>query len=192
MDAITAARSTRRAFNMDGTVVVQLAVESWIEREALSRILEMRARSRGFSIDLIANDRTVDDTAQIIVWDGEAPLSLMPTDTALIVLADKSATKSQATAADWRENPQGLLEKFERVMDNVSHKQASPVSRQHRRLTQRQEDVLDLLGRGHSNGQIATALGMSENTVRIHVSAIFKTLGVRNRTQAALMVRHAA
>ncbi len=54
-------------------------------------------------------------------------------------------------------------------------------------LTRRQNDVFGLLGQGKSNADIAQDLGMSEHTVRIHVSAILRTLKVSNRTQAALM-----
>ncbi len=53
-------------------------------------------------------------------------------------------------------------------------------------LTRRQQDVLACLAQGRSNATIAKVLGMSENTVRIHVSAILKALGMDNRTQAAL------
>lgn len=54
-------------------------------------------------------------------------------------------------------------------------------------LTQRQYDVLALLGRGKSNKDIAETLGISEGTVKVHVGAILKVLGASNRTQAALM-----
>jgi DNA-binding NarL/FixJ family response regulator len=54
-------------------------------------------------------------------------------------------------------------------------------------LTQRQYDVLALLGQGKSNKDIADALGISEGTVKVHVGAILKVLGASNRTQAALM-----
>jgi len=54
-------------------------------------------------------------------------------------------------------------------------------------LTQRQYDVLGLLGQGKSNKDIADALGISEGTVKVHVGAILKVLGASNRTQAALM-----
>lgn len=54
------------------------------------------------------------------------------------------------------------------------------------RLTPRQADVLRLLARGLANKEIADELGMSPATVRVHVTALFKTLGVENRTQAAL------
>lgn len=53
-------------------------------------------------------------------------------------------------------------------------------------LTKRQREVLKLLAEGKRNGEIAEILGTSEFTVRVHVSAILKGLGVSNRTQAAL------
>ncbi|MEM8799473.1 MAG: response regulator transcription factor [Pseudomonadota bacterium] len=53
-------------------------------------------------------------------------------------------------------------------------------------LTRRQREVLFYLAGGHSNGDIAKMLEMSENTVRIHVSAILKALDVDNRTKAAI------
>jgi DNA-binding NarL/FixJ family response regulator len=57
------------------------------------------------------------------------------------------------------------------------------------RLTPRQTQVLKLLAEGKSNSDIAADLGMSPNTVRIHVSSIFRALNVDNRTQAALWAR---
>lgn len=51
-------------------------------------------------------------------------------------------------------------------------------------LTPRQRDVLRWLVRGKSNKEIADVLGMAENTVRVHVAAILRYLGVRNRTEA--------
>lgn len=53
------------------------------------------------------------------------------------------------------------------------------------RLTRRQSDVLLHLARGLTNKEIAAALDISLSTVRVHLSAIFKLLGVENRTQAA-------
>jgi len=53
-------------------------------------------------------------------------------------------------------------------------------------LTHRQLEVLNCLREGKSNKQIAYELGLSEGTVKIHVTAIFKSLGVRNRTQAVI------
>jgi len=54
-------------------------------------------------------------------------------------------------------------------------------------LTGRQRQVLSYLAQGMTNTKIATELGLSENTVRIHISAILRTLDLDNRTQAALL-----
>ena len=56
-------------------------------------------------------------------------------------------------------------------------------------LTLRQLEVLSRLCQGKTNKQIATELGLSEKTVKAHVTAIFKVLGVVNRTQAVLAAR---
>jgi DNA-binding NarL/FixJ family response regulator len=54
-------------------------------------------------------------------------------------------------------------------------------------LTGRQQDVAKLISqRGCSNKVIGKVLSISESTVKIHVSAILKAYGVRNRTQLAL------
>ncbi|BAU92794.1 regulatory protein LuxR [Methylorubrum populi] len=55
-------------------------------------------------------------------------------------------------------------------------------------LTVRQLEVLALIGKGLSNREIADALRIAEATVKIHVSAVFRALGVRNRTEAALIL----
>jgi two-component system nitrate/nitrite response regulator NarL len=54
-------------------------------------------------------------------------------------------------------------------------------------LTQREQDILALLPDGQSNRAIARHLFLSEKTVKSHLAAIFRKLGVTNRTQAAMM-----
>jgi DNA-binding NarL/FixJ family response regulator len=58
-------------------------------------------------------------------------------------------------------------------------------------LTERQLDVLKQLCTGLSNKEISSRLGIAEKTVKAHVAAIFKTLNVVNRTQAANAVHDA-
>jgi two-component system, NarL family, nitrate/nitrite response regulator NarL len=53
-------------------------------------------------------------------------------------------------------------------------------------LTLRQLEVIEMLGRGFSNKEIARALDVAERTVKAHVSAVFEALIVKNRTQAVL------
>jgi len=51
-------------------------------------------------------------------------------------------------------------------------------------LTAREQAVLEHLARGLANKQIAAQLGISERTVKFHVSALFAKLGATNRTEA--------
>ena len=53
------------------------------------------------------------------------------------------------------------------------------------KLTKRQREVLTLLARGLSNKEIARALDIAEATTKIHMAALLRGLGVRNRTEAA-------
>jgi DNA-binding NarL/FixJ family response regulator len=51
-------------------------------------------------------------------------------------------------------------------------------------LTSRESEVLQLLAQGLANKQIAVSLGISEHTVKFHVSSIYSKLGASSRTEA--------
>lgn len=53
-------------------------------------------------------------------------------------------------------------------------------------LTNREEEVLQMVGAGLANKAIARQLGITERTVKAHLTNIFQRLGVTDRTQAAL------
>ncbi|MDR2637921.1 MAG: response regulator transcription factor, partial [Zoogloeaceae bacterium] len=55
-------------------------------------------------------------------------------------------------------------------------------------FTERQGEVLSLVVKGYSNRDIADKLGLSEGTVKIHLTSIFKVLGVSSRAQAIVCV----
>ncbi|MCW2278829.1 response regulator transcription factor [Heliophilum fasciatum] len=58
-------------------------------------------------------------------------------------------------------------------------------------LTEREKDVLSLIGRGASNQAIAQTLFISEKTVKNHITSIFRKIQVKDRTQAALFaIKH--
>ena len=58
-----------------------------------------------------------------------------------------------------------------------------------RTLSPRESEVLGLVATGLANKQIARRLGISERTVKAHLTAVFQQLGVTDRTQAALWAK---
>jgi two-component system nitrate/nitrite response regulator NarL len=64
-------------------------------------------------------------------------------------------------------------------------KSASPLAD----LTERERQILELVAGGDSNKEIASRLGLSEKTVKHHMTNILQKLQVRNRVEAALLAR---
>lgn len=54
------------------------------------------------------------------------------------------------------------------------------------KLTQREEEVLNLLLKGYSNTQIAKMLSVSVHTIKAHVESIYRKFGVHSKVQAAI------
>ena len=77
---------------------------------------------------------------------------------------------------------QNLFESIESSNDERGDAQQRPASN----LTQRETDILALLAEGKSNRDISRSLFLSEKTVKAHLAAVFRKLGVSNRTQAAM------
>lgn len=73
----------------------------------------------------------------------------------------------------------------------VSEDQAGPVLAAIKRLTPREREVLTALAGGSTNKEIAIALSITPGTVKTHVERLIGKLGVRDRTQAAILAtRH--
>lgn len=72
---------------------------------------------------------------------------------------------------------------------NVAGRLAERLQREE--LTQREQEVLQLLTKGRSNKEIASDLHISEDTVKYHLKTLFTKLGVQDRTEAAISaIRH--
>ena len=56
-------------------------------------------------------------------------------------------------------------------------------------ISPRQLEVLKLMAEGKSNKEISSILGCAETTVKTHVTALFKELGARNRTEAVIVAQ---
>jgi DNA-binding NarL/FixJ family response regulator len=77
------------------------------------------------------------------------------------------------------------LRQYFAALGQAPHSQSFPD------LTDREREVLGLIAQGHSNGEIASRLVLSQKTVRNHVSNIFSKLQVADRAQAIIRAREA-
>jgi len=96
------------------------------------------------------------------------------------------------------ERPEVLLDAVRLVLDGGMYVpptlagpgfdgQPAPAPPQPHALTERQLDVLRLVVEGKSNKEIAQALHLAHATVKVHLAAVYRALGVENRTQAAIV-----
>ncbi|MGA9333247.1 MAG: response regulator transcription factor [Rudaea sp.] len=109
-----------------------------------------------------------------------------------------------ATYVPKRCDPATLVDALQRVFDgndelppalaamlrgNGEDRNDSELASRLARLSPQQFRVLAMIADGLLNKQIADRLGVQERTVKAHVTAIFERLGVRNRTQAGVLLR---
>jgi DNA-binding NarL/FixJ family response regulator len=73
-----------------------------------------------------------------------------------------------------------------RLLDRMVAQPAGPPA-ELRELTDREQEVLRLVAGALSNAEIAQRLSLSETTVKSHVSAVLRKLGLRDRVQAAVL-----
>ena len=71
------------------------------------------------------------------------------------------------------------------AVDRPRERSRSERSRDTSRLTRREREILRLMAQGHSNAQLAKMLWVTEQTVKFHLSNIYRKLNVSNRTEAA-------
>ena len=146
-------------------------------------------------------DRALWERAVDAARDGVAPAQLAPYAAfrlaeALANAGDRAGARAAAqTAREWADAiGMGL------IVDSVTEleRRVGAVSADHRDvgadaasldalLTERERQVLDLVARGLSNGQIAEQLFISSKTASVHVSNILRKTGATTRTEAAYL-----
>lgn len=143
------------------------------------------------TVDLLWNsENAARSSTRLVVWSSSPSrqeleaADAMGAQAYLPTATPRSVTRAalQMVMAGGRYFPPDLLVGSQ-VSDWVAHPSVRPS------LTPRQTEVLALLAVGRSNKAIARELGTTAGTVKVHVTAILKTLGVRNRTEAVMIAQ---
>lgn len=77
---------------------------------------------------------------------------------------------------------------MQRLMQGLSARNSEPPEPALDRLSQRERQVAEAVARGASNKEIARVMGITERTVKAHLSAAYEKLGVRDRMHLSLVV----
>jgi DNA-binding NarL/FixJ family response regulator len=142
-------------------------------------LLDLRMPGAG-GLETLSKLRQIDPEARVLVLTNYGS-------------GDEVEAALQAGAAGFllKDTPlEGLIAAIETVRSGGQHLSSSASTRLARhlssQLTQREADMLRLIGRGLNNKQIAHELELSEPTVKAHVGNLLAKLNVSDRTQALL------
>ncbi|WP_118181667.1 response regulator transcription factor [Paraburkholderia phosphatilytica] len=105
--------------------------------------------------------------------------------------APAAAAASTASASSTATAPAGAAAATAlRALEPVAPSQPLQPHQQHllENLSPRQQEIMRLVHRGWTNKMIARELGVAEGTVKVHLSVIFRALGVHNRSMAIAVI----
>jgi len=156
-------------------VLMDLVMPEMDGIQATSRVREVSPTSKVLVLTSFADDQRVRDAIQA----GAIGYLLKDVLKPDLLRAIQNAAQGRSTL---HPDVQQLL------MQQAS---AAREPKAHDSLTEREMSVLKLIAQGRSNKEIATALFLTEGTVKGYISTIFDKLGMEDRTQAALYaVKH--
>jgi len=138
--------------------------------EATKRLVAAGARAR----ILVLTTFDLDEYVYAAIEAGASGFLLKDVEPASLVDAIRAVAAGNTLLGP--EATRRLLERFARP----------PEPRELEGLTERETEILRLLAAGRSNAEIAVDLVVTEATVKSHVSAILRKLGVRDRVQAVV------
>jgi DNA-binding NarL/FixJ family response regulator len=193
-------RGIRNLLEDEGDIVV--VGESGLAEEATHRIPALRPHVAildgklpdGSGIDVCRDVRSVDPAIAVLILtsfdDDDALFSAIMAGAAGYVLkqvrgTDLVETVRQVAAGRSMLDPAVTAQVLERVRNGPRTDSTLD------RLAPHEQRILDLIGEGLTNRQIATALGLTEKTVKNYVSSLLAKLGLESRTQAAIFVTRA-
>jgi pimeloyl-ACP methyl ester carboxylesterase/DNA-binding CsgD family transcriptional regulator len=171
-------------------------LRSWSEQQALSTSAQTAAQllQIGWQTDVRAAARMIKcptlalhiarDTA-VPIEDGRKLATLIPD--CRFVQIDGENHMPLADEPAWRQIVDEIDTFLKQPIEAGAARHSLPLDD----LTARERDVLEAIAQGLDNNEIAAALGMSEKTVRNHITRVLDKIGVEHRYQAIVRAREA-
>lgn len=142
--------------------------------ELARRIAGAERRCKGRMLILVAG---LDDGVRELLGTGSASLLLRDSQPDHLLAAIRLVADGYAIVADATDMLDGHA--VHRAVAGVDDERLQA-------LTPRESEILGLLARGYSNGEIADRLTVSESTIKYHVQGVLRKLGVHDRLHAAI------
>jgi DNA-binding NarL/FixJ family response regulator len=181
-DAAGGAAALRRVGNLRPDVVVMdLQMPGMSGIETTSRLLEVLPEASVLVLTIASDDRRVIEAVRA----GARGYLLKDAPLDEIVAAIRAAAAGQSTIAP---RVAGALIEHVRDSDGAPSRDSVAATPD---LSRREREVLELLGEGCDNGEIAQRLVLSQSTVKNHVSRLLEKLGAEDTVQATVYaIRH--
>ncbi len=121
--------------------------------------------------------------ARVILFRDHAGEMVASIDTGRVTLLPRSCSCDELLKA-MRRIPAPAAERTGRAVATGHAAISESITRS---LSRRQRQIMAMVAEGLANKEIAHRLGIAEGTVKAHIHAVFRALGVRNRTQAVVL-----
>lgn len=126
-------------------------------------------------------DKMMGDTRILLFRDSGAPANDLSDAPNIIILPRSAACEDvEAAIVGIRGDGSAGFDRGDHGATDFTNRSAT------RLLSRRQKEIMAMVAEGHANKEIAHRLGIAEGTVKAHIHAVFRALGVTNRTQAVV------
>jgi DNA-binding CsgD family transcriptional regulator len=149
-------------------------------QEPIAPILDKISQNPKWLIGIASNEPLVDELLRFSAWDIKAYFNCYMADTHY-----RQMIKMVTGGQNWF-HPQLMQEVIRRASENVriSHTQSTLLEK----LTRREKQIASTVAEGLSNKEISVLLGISDRTVKAHMTSIFEKLEIKDRVALAIMM----
>jgi PAS domain S-box-containing protein len=166
---------------------------AWVDRSTHERFIqaiEQTGSVRNFDVQLHAKDGAAFDcllsAETVTIADEACVLCVMQDITERKRSENELIVAIEAVMADTSWFSRSIVEKLAALRQTS---RAVPLEADLEELTLREREVLGLICEGQSDSEMSETLGLSQNTIRNHVSALYRKIGVNRRSAAVIWAR---